>query len=298
MKDYIKLYNTDADLIAEEGGENIILHTPGVGTSFDIAKTHFNQLLEDRLVVTYIVTSTTAPTTLFNSSIDASVIASMRIDTGEIIPVASAYTFDKIGYRTVFYEMTGTSLPASFFEEITTIISAQLPKKIKSVGGRCFRGTTKMEEIYFHPEGLVGTFGAYRTFSHSGIKRLVMPTGITTIANSALYDSYSLTALTISPNATTTASQAFENLTSLKKLVIPEKLASYGTKTFAGMSRLEEIWVKRMTAPNVVGNLFAGTKSGGVIHAPLGATGYENWINQEGESSADKLNGWTIVYDN
>lgn len=299
MKDYIKLYNTDADLITEEGGENIILHTPGVGASYDIAKVHFNQTLEDRLVCTYNVTSTTAPIQIFSSDADSTVFSSIRLDSGEIIPVQSAYTFNRTGLRTLFYELSRDTLPQKLFQQTTALVSVQVPKRLRNIPAYCFYGASNLIEIYFHPESLSGSFGGYFSFNGVRIKRLIMPDTITgSINNNALRNTLYLTELHISENATGTLSESFRNMSRLKKLVIPAKIASFGTFTFAGSSSLEEIWVKRMTAPQFSTSMFNGTKAGGIIHAPLGATGYENWINGEGETNDGKLNGWTIVYDN
>lgn len=295
----IKQYETESSLIESEGGENIILHTPGVALACDVLKTHYNNLLEDRLICTYNISSTTEPTQIFSSDGDSTVFSSIRLDSGEIIPVQSAYTFNRTGLRTLFYELSRDTLPQKLFQHTTALVSVQVPKRLRNIPAYCFYGTSNLIEIYFHPESLSGSFGGYWSFNGSGIRRLIMPDTVTgTINNNALRNTFYLTELHISENATGTLSESFRNMSRLKKLVIPAKITSFGTLTFAGTSSLEEIWVKRMTAPQFSSSMFNGTKTGGTIHAPSGATGYENWINGEGETNDGKLNGWTIVYDN
>ena len=78
-------------------------------------------------------------------------------------------------------------------------------------------------------------------YGNTEIKKVIIPSSVTTIGNSAFNGCVNLTEITIPSSVTSIGKWAFEQCTNLTKITIPSSVTSIGERAFNGCSNLKEI---------------------------------------------------------
>ncbi len=111
-------------------------------------------------------------------------------------------------------------------------------KDITKIPGYMFQKCTSLETITIPYS--VNTIDCY-AFLNSGIKRIVIPDTVTTIANDVFEGCSKLTDVTIGKGITSIPDGMFYKATALKSIVIPNNVTQISDDAFRGCSSLENI---------------------------------------------------------
>lgn len=141
---------------------------------------------------------------------------------------------------------------ASAFDFCKNLKSILLPSTVTSIGADAFSYCYAMEHFEVHPfndhflsiDGNLYADGGKTFYRYAGNKQdtsLVIPNGVTKIADSACADSFILESITIPEGVQTIGRNAFLACNNLKSLVIPESVKVIGEAAFALSYQLESI---------------------------------------------------------
>ena len=124
-------------------------------------------------------------------------------------------------------------------DDITKIV---IENGTTSIGNYAFSSFFNVKEIVWPTDGKLTSIGKY-AFYCTGITEIVLPTGITTIGESAFGDCDQVTKLILPSTLKTIGSGAFcaENGMKFTSLSIPSKVTSIGTYAFARNTRLTTV---------------------------------------------------------
>ena len=104
----------------------------------------------------------------------------------------------------------------------------------------------------------------------------------TSIGQGAFSNCIDLTSVTIPSGVTSIGDGAFYYCSSLTSVTIGNGVTSIGYSAFQYCSNLSTITSHIMNAPSVGGGTFTNVKSGGTLYVPIGSSGYETWMNDQG----------------
>lgn len=107
-----------------------------------------------------------------------------------------------------------------------------LSPSVSHIGVCAFLGSSNLEEVII-PEGNLKIIGD-RAFAFCGIKRIKIPSSVTTIAQAAFSSCQRLEEVTLSPNLKTIKMGAFNGCTQIKSIQFPKGLKSIGSMAFMG----------------------------------------------------------------
>ena len=80
-------------------------------------------------------------------------------------------------------------------------------------------------------------------WKNSGVKRIIIGDGVTTIGNSAFSECRSLTSVTIPNSVTTIGDDAFIACSSLTSVTIPNSVTTIGLEAFIGCTNLQKVHI-------------------------------------------------------
>ncbi len=266
MGKYLKKFSTDSDRIEYEGSDNYL--EPYVSIVEGDNSVHYNKFVEKRLVATYNVTRTSSPIPIGNKQY-ISAFTEIEID-GVVQPtVVSAYTFDTVGEHTVKYTLASpTSIGDCAFQYCSNLTEVTIPNSVTSIGGA---------NVFANCEGLTS---------------VTIPNSVTNIGGAAFAACASLTEVTIPNSVTSIGNMAFIGCSGLTEITIPSNVTSIGQNAFANCSSLSKITSHIMVAPNVQSATFGSVSNGGTLYVPIGSSGYDTWMNNQGNLGAYN---WTKV---
>lgn len=182
--------------------------------------------------------------------------------------------------KTVDLENTAmTKIPESAFAYCIQLCSVNLPKNLTSIGAYAFDGTDIDQMPIVLPKTLtyVG-YGALQNanieefcptnavqicayaFSHSTIKRLILPEGTQKLEYNAFSFCASLEEVVLPTTLTKIDYSTFEGCTGLKSIRIPEGVLSLESTAFQGCTALEEVSLPS-TLTIIESNAFTGCSS-------------------------------------
>ena len=267
MGKYLKKFSTDSARVEYEGSNDYI--EPYVSYVEGDNSVHYNKFVETRLVAKYNVTSTSNPTSIGYIQYSRWAFTEIEID-GVVQPsVVSAYTFDTLGEHTVKYTLADpTSIGDCAFQYCYGLTEVTIPNSVTSIGGN---------NVFANCEGLTS---------------VTIPNSVTNIGGTAFAGCTSLTEVTIPNSVTSVGNMAFVSCSGLTEITIPSNVTSIGQNAFASCSNLSKITSHIMVAPNVQSATFGGVSNGGTLYVPIGSSGYETWMNDQGNLG---LYGWTKV---
>lgn len=116
----------------------------------------------------------------------------------------------------------------------------------------------------------------------------------TTVGNNAplLYNLTTAKRVVIPNTFTAIGSNAFNSSSGLTNVTIGNSVTSIGSNGFANCSGLTSITSLATTAPTIQNGTFYNTKTNGTLTVPIGSSGYDVWMNDQGNLGAY---GWTKV---
>jgi len=124
------------------------------------------------------------------------------------------------------------------------------------------------------------------------IKRVVIADTFTSIGSNAFNSCKGLTSVTIGNSVASIGNYAFQTCSGLTSVTIPNSVTSIGTSAFQGCSNLFTITSHIMNAPSVGFGTFTNVSNGGTLYVPIGSSGYETWMNNQGNLG---VYNWTKV---
>ena len=227
---------------------------PNVSYCEDNNEVHYNPI-ETRLIAVYNITNTSEPTSIVWN---ASGFTEIEIDGVKQPSVVTSYQFNTTGEHIVKYTLADhTIIGEQTFAGITALVSVIIPNGVTSIGNQAFVGCTSSTNI-------------------------TIPDSVTSIGNSAFEGCISSTSVTIGNGVTSIGASAFKSCSGLTSVTIPDSVTSIGGSAFMYCSNLSTITSHIMNAPSVNGGTFAYVKSGGTLYVPIGSSGYETWMNDQG----------------
>jgi len=163
---------------------------------------------------------------------------------------------------------SGMSLPASIFQNCTSLNAVSLPSNITSIGNYAFQNCTVLNSVSL-PSNLlsigssafqncinlpsltlpnsVNSIGTYAFQSCSSLTSIAIPNNITSIANYAFADCSSLTSVSLPSNLQSIGSYAFYNCR-MTSLTLPNSVESIGTYAFQNCTALTSIAIPNNVA--------------------------------------------------
>ena len=210
-------------------------------------------------------------------------------------------------------EGSGELTSATIAEYRSTVINAEIGELCSSIGVGAFGSSSGLTEVTI-PDS-VTSIGSYAFYQCSGLTSVTIPDSVTAIGNSAFSNCSGLTSVTIPDSVTaigtyvfaycnslssvtigngvtSISSGAFANCSSLTSVTIPNSVTSIGMSAFLNCSNLSTITSHIMNAPSVNNGTFAYVKNGGTLYVPIGSSGYDTWMNDQGNLG---LYGWKKV---
>ena len=143
----------------------------------------------------------------------------------------------------------------------------------------------------FHNPTIIGS-NAPLFMNLATIKRVVIPDTFTSIGNNAFNSCSGLTSCVIGNGVTSIGDHAFTGCRALTSVTIGNSVISIGTEAFTSCNSLSTITSHIMSAPSVNGGTFNAVSNGGTLYVPIGSSGYETWMNDQGNLGAYN---WTKV---
>ena len=271
---YLKKFNTENDRSAYENGESYI--EPYV-SYVDGGDVHYNKPPETRLIATYNVEDASNPTQLYMylnqqgapfKALGADMFSKVEIDETEVsvqdLDTAQGQYQFSVGEHTVKYTLIDPTFT-----------------------GIEFNGQTDE----------VTRLGALFAQICPNLVSVKIPNTVITIGNGTFAECTNLTSVTIPNNVTSIGVETFYGCSSLTSIEIPDSVTSIGGGDFSGGAfsgciNLSTITSHIMNAPSVYDGTFDGVKNGGTLYVPIGSSGYETWMNDQGNLG---LYNWTKV---
>ena len=276
-----------------------------------------NDPYEDYLKLVYKVENTDEPTNLFyyyywdeedKDGLDLNLVKSLIVDGTEISPVHQ-YLFESTGEHEVYVKFVdNTTIPKNAFKGCTGLINVIIPNSVQTIGDMAFYECTGLESIDI--PNSVTSIDASAFFGCTGLESIDIPNSVTTIGVGAFSGCKELTSVTIGsavqaigvaafygctgltsidiPNSVQTiGDMAFEYCEGLTSVTIGSGVQTIGERAFQWCTELSSITSLATTASSIQNFTFYGVKTGGVLRMPVGATGYDAWLDALGT-------GWTI----
>lgn len=301
MGKYLKKFSTDPERVEYEGSENYL--EPYVSLVEGDNSVHYNKFVETRVVATYNVTSTSSPTPIGYEQF-TSAFTEIEID-GVVQPtVVSAYTFDTLGEHTVKYTLSDpTSIGNNAFQNCSGLVEVTIPNSVTSIGYSAFRGCSGLTDVtildsvtsiganaFNSCSGLtsvtignsVTSIGGQAFYYCSGLISVTIPDSVTSIGDGAFYGCTNLSSVTIGSGVTSIGNGAFQACGGLTNVTIGSGVTSIGQGAFAYCTSLNTITSYIMAAPSVNPGTFNVGSYGGTLYVPIGSSGYETWMDNQG----------------
>ena len=258
MLKYIKEF---ANHTAYQSAESS-LDKPNVSLCVQEDEVHYNPWVDNRLIATFNITSTSNPTTIMYSG-SISQFTEIEID-GIVQPsVVSSYTFDTLGEHTVKYTLLDpTSIGESAFVGCDySLTSITIPDSVTNIGNYAFQNCRRLTNI-------------------------TIPDSVTSIGSSAFNYCTSFTSITIPSSVTSIGGHAFQYCYNSTSLTIGNGITSIGDYAFQGCSVLTSVTVEAQNPPTLGSGIFGNNASGRKIYVPAesvnaykAASGWSSYVS-------------------
>ena len=156
--------------------------------------------------------------------------------------------------------LTSISIPESVttigymaFYNCTSLTEVTIPESVTSIGISAFSGCDDLQSIvvaegnmsYSSSEGVLFNKDKTALIQYPGGKSgaYAIPSGVTTIGESAVYYSSGLTSVTIPNSVTSIGSWTFSSCTGLTSITIPNSVTSIGEHAFSNCTGLTEVTI-------------------------------------------------------
>lgn len=116
---------------------------------------------------------------------------------------------------------TLTEIGPNAFEGCSSLAELEIPTSVTTLGGDCFQGATSLKELHIRADYAIPRATIVSPFEDSGIEKLVIEEGVTTVVSHMFDDGCTkMTELILPTTLTTIGGDAFENCKSLKNLTV------------------------------------------------------------------------------
>ena len=159
-------------------------------------------------------------------------------------------------------------------------VSAEIGDLCTSIGEHAFNECTSLSSVTIGNGVTSIGDGAFRKCS--GLTSIEIPNSVTSIGGGAFQGCSGLSSITIPNSVTSIGNYAFEVCSGLTSITIGSGVTSIGSVAFQGCSGLTSITSYIMTAPSVVGGTFNVGSYNGTLYVPIGSSGYDTWMNNQG----------------
>lgn len=171
-----------------------------------------------------------------------------------------------------------------------TLVSAEIGNLCSSIGIGAFSICSSLSNVTIGNG--VTSIGGGAFNACTSLTSIIIPDSVTSIGGGAFNSCTNLTSITIGNGVTSIGNSAFYQCSSLTSVTIGSGVTSIGEGAFQGCINLSTITSHIMNAPSVNGGTFNGVKNGGTLYVPIGSSGYETWMNDQGNLGSF---GWTKV---
>ena len=307
MKDYLPLFNTNADYEAYKNNPKKVL-LPNVSYVQEDGVCYFNSI--PTIYATYNATSENM--LAINS---ANYIKSLKIDGTYITTngrLTKPYYFETEGvhemeieftdYTIINYMFSNTCITNFSAQHITSIgdfafqmcknlSSVDLGNSVTSIGTGAFSGCSNLTSVII-PDNIINfssnPFSGCPDLAEfngqpvliannkliafapaSDVTTYTIPDGVTSIGEEAFDGCYDLTSITIPNSVTSIGSDAFQHCYGLTSITIPEGVTSIGYCAFYQCKNLTSVYCQPMTPPTGNFSMFSGNASGRKIYVPM-----------------------------
>ncbi len=183
-----------------------------------------------------------------------------------------------------------TSIGDNAFQGCYSLTSVTIPDSVTSINKRTFQNCTNLTNVTI--PNSVTSIGENAFYYCSSLTSVTIGSGVASIGNYAFQECRGLTSVTIPDNVTSIGYGVFQNCSGLTSVTIGNGITSIGASAFGYCTSLNTITSHIMAAPSVYGGTFAGVGNGGTLYVPTGSSGYETWMNDQGNLGSC---GWTKV---
>ena len=165
-----------------------------------------------------------------------------------------------------------------------------IPNSVTSIGSNAFGGCRSLTSIDI--PNSVTSIGNNTFNGCNGLTSVTIPNSVTSIGDNTFNGCTSLTSIDIPSGVTSIGQGAFYNCSRLTSITIGSGVTSIGGGAFYNCGSLTTITSHIMSAPAVQDGTFYGVNSVGTLYVPIGSTGYDTWMNNQGNLG---MYTWTKV---
>ena len=300
---YIKLFENHSGY--EDFVEGGTMEKPNVSHCVEENEVHYNPIIVAQpLIVTYNVTDASEQTKLYkyyaeegeeeywqkgvdmftNVEIDGVDVSVETLDTAEGMYQLSSgehivkYTLKDPTFIGTEWDEYGDVLikVGANFERCETIVSAEIPNSVTSIGAGTFFICSSLSSITI--PNSVTSIDDEAFFECSSLSSITIPNSVTSIGEYAFYNCMGLTSVTIPSSVTSIGGDAFNGCMSLSSVTIPNSVTTIGEAAFFRCSSLSSITSLATTAPTIGSSTFCNVKTNGILTVPIGSSGYDVWM--------------------
>lgn len=198
----------------------------------------------------------------------------------DIITIGDYAFYNCTGLTNVEIPSSVTNIGDGAFNECTGLTSIVIPDNVTTIGLSTFSNCYSLTNLMI-PNSVI-TIGQGGFASCTGLTSVEFGSGVTSIGIAAFQSCNSLTSVTIPNNVINIGQAMFYNCTGLTSVEIGNGVTSIGGQAFQGCINLSIITSHIMSAPSVNSGTFASVKANGTLYVPQGSSGYETWMNNQG----------------
>ena len=161
---------------------------------------------------------------------DCGKLVTLSTIPGTLINVPEHAFLNCTSLETVKMESGISTVGYAAFENCTALKSAEFPDTLIEIGGYAFDGSSKLEAATI--PGSVNTI-SYNAFNNTGIKKLILRSGISQIGYNAFSGCKNLTDVNIPGSVNEIGSRAFDQCSNLKTVSLADGISQIGEYAFA-----------------------------------------------------------------
>jgi len=221
------------------GGE----HTPRVGTlviTDGVNNATLTVTQEDYLRVTAVFSIPANNLTARVYGNRASDFRSITLSDGTVVN-AQDYKFPASGLQTVYYYLTGVTLPRYSLNQVQRMVDLVLPYGLTSVEERGVYQSIRLTSLTL--SDTISNIGPSAFTVAEALTNLVIPDSVATLGTKAFSGCRSLTSITIGSGVTSWGASVFEECVGLESLTLRNGLTAIGNNAFKNTTNLTSVTI-------------------------------------------------------
>lgn len=204
----------------------------------------------------YDVTTTESATALLYNS---STFSAMEVD-GESVPLAASFTFSTTGQHLIKFTLKDNTVlgdtGSGTFRSRPRLKRIYIPDTVVTINRLCFYQNNGVTFIRFSPN--VETLGQQACYQCTALSQTINLPNLKTIGNGAL-NTTRITKILNLGEITTLSNSTIRSTSTLTDLVLPATLTSLADASIYGCSGLKRVICYAVTPPSKATNVFAGS---------------------------------------